>query len=537
MRVPVSLLGIKGIAVPLGLFSSSSTSSVDLLACSSLQNQNALDLLECQATKSDFNTQAFASQIEGSISISGTNLMPNALHIEYNCRSPFLWSITRNCLASLRTRVYTPLALSTGRLLFKRALPGHPDRQIQWPKGKCEAAKGEKVWERLQNGKKDFQKTQNHLGGCNIQFSHACRPRTRSSRQRPCDLKTWCKAASSRRIQQKDIAEVLREGVMFLSRFSEDSNDVFRNLRRRSASQLPFQRTWQSCLWLSETPRSVPRSSVLRPVPRLSLSCLPSNIAWHIMTHHDTFKNVWKVTMPRVRAQCVHRWRLSASVFTRFSHASWRLELYAARKVAFARSPHNAMAKILTERMPFNAIRYGAVLWRCDCWRYFVIVKICDCCDTVIWSHDHYGFIAAAKLPLMTLRTGSQYFLLCLWQLLRVRFSAKVSSTNAAMLGSNTNSLSWSKKHVKKTGGTYKAGTTASQCRYSIFGAGNNMFPCVSFVFLDLLNLLGTSWHTNGVKSTLETACSASMIQSIGNVQQVTCKWNIITWIRGNLCS
>ena len=132
----------------------------------------------------------------------------------------------------------------------------------------------------------------------------------------------------------------------------------------------------------------------------------------------------------------------------------------------------------------------------------------------------------------MTLRTGSQYSLLCLGQLLRVRFSAKVSSTNAAMLGSNTNSLSWSKKHVKKTGGTYKAGTTPSQCRYSIFGAGNNMFPCVSFVFLDLLNLLGTSWHTNGVKSTLETACSASMIQSIGNVQQVACKWNIITWIQ-----
>lgn len=48
----------------------------------------------------------------------------------------------------------------------------------------------------------------------------------------------------------------------------------------------------------------------------------------------------------------------------------------------------------------------------------------------------------------------------------------------------------------------YKAGTTASQCRYSIFGAGNNVFPCVSFVFLDLLNLLGTSWHKNGVKST-----------------------------------
>lgn len=178
---------------------------------------------------------------------------------------------------------------------------------------------------------------------------------------------------------------------------------------------------------------------------------------------------------------------------------------------------------------------------RCGVVALWLLALFCNCKDLwllwyrVIWSHDHYGFIAAAKLPLMTLRTGSQYFLLCLWQLLRVRFSAKVSSTNAAMLGSNTNSLSWSKRHVKKTGGTYKAGTTASQCRYSIFGAGNNMFPCVSFVFLDLLNLLGTSWHTNGVKSTLETACSASMIQSIGNVQQVTCKWNIITWI-GGIC-
>lgn len=39
-----------------------------IVACS-LQNQNALDLLEYQATKSDFNTQAFASQIEGSVSI------------------------------------------------------------------------------------------------------------------------------------------------------------------------------------------------------------------------------------------------------------------------------------------------------------------------------------------------------------------------------------------------------------------------------------------------------------------------------------
>ncbi len=82
----------------------------------------------------------------------------------------------------------------------------------QWPKDKYEAAKGEKVWERLQN-----EKTQNHLGDCNIQFSHACRPRTRSSRQRPCDLKTWCKAGSGRRIQQSllQIDAVLWEGVMF----------------------------------------------------------------------------------------------------------------------------------------------------------------------------------------------------------------------------------------------------------------------------------------------------------------------------------
>ena len=48
-------------------------------------------------------------------------------------------------------------------------------------------------------------------------------------------------------------------------------------------------------------------------------------------------------------------------------------------------------------------------------------------------------------------------------------FLANVSST-AAMLGSDTNALSWSKNHVKKTSGTHKAGRTASQCRYSILG-------------------------------------------------------------------
>lgn len=166
------------------------------------------------------------------------------------------------------------------------------------------------------------------------------------------------------------------------------------------------------------------------------------------MTHHDTFKNVWKVTFillgamifersvalektqiashsnlldlsnctAKLLAQCQeseelnvfssmqeNRWRLSASVFRRFSHASWRLELYAARKVAFARSPHNAMATHRADAIQFDSIRCGVVaLWLlvlfCNYKELFATIVIP--CHKVSWSLWSYSCCKASTYHL-----------------------------------------------------------------------------------------------------------------------------------------